>query len=180
MPSFYFSGTIIAFVYTFISVLMLQAFGNDLTPLELNMLTFKIMMLEGVGEFLGGLFYIRYADTWAKKKTLLTSNKLFMLAFVLMTCSYFLKNIYLLGAGVVVLGFVDCCSFSLNLAIISEEGWDSFAFSLFNLGQCMGVVISILILMWAPTSAYLMYTFATQLISSFLLHNFKPRIKVNA
>ena len=75
----------------------------------------------------------------------------------------------------VIVGFVDCCSFSLNLAIISEEGWSSFAYSLFNLGQCMGVVISILVLMWAKTEAYLIYAFGIQLIASFLLHNFKPR-----
>lgn len=80
------------------------------------------------------------------------------MVFILILSSYFLKNIYLLGTAVVILGFIDCLSYSLNLAIISEERWSSFAYSIFNLSQCMGVVVSILLLMWISIEGYLIYT----------------------
>lgn len=115
-----------------------------------------------------------FSDKWSKRRILIIANKLFVLVIILVMVSYFLKNIYLLGVAVVIVGFIDCCSFSLNLAVISEEGWSSFAYSLFNLGQCMGVVISILVLMWSSIEVYLLYAFAIQLISSFFLHIFRP------
>ena len=33
IPSFFFSGTVLAFVYTFISIIMDKTFGNNMSPL---------------------------------------------------------------------------------------------------------------------------------------------------
>lgn len=58
IPSFFLVGVVISTVYTFLSNFMVRIFGDDMTDLQLNSLTFKILMLEGVGEFAGGLAYV--------------------------------------------------------------------------------------------------------------------------
>ena len=47
-------------------------------------------MLEGVGEFLGGLFFIAFSDRWSKKLQLLITNQLFAITLVLTIISCFL------------------------------------------------------------------------------------------
>lgn len=58
MPSFLLLGVVIAFVYVFLSLFISSIFKDEMTPLQLNSLTFKIFIVEGAGEFVGGLTYV--------------------------------------------------------------------------------------------------------------------------
>lgn len=88
--------------------------------------------------------------------------------------SYYTKSIYLLGLGFTIIGFVDCCSYALDLALVSEERWGKVGYTIFNVAQCGGVAISIVVVMFASTQSFLIYALALQLVSSVFLHNFKP------
>lgn len=106
---------------------------------------------------------------------MLITNKLFTITCLFLLASCYLKNIYLIGFSVVVLGFVDCCAYALNLAVVSNQGWGKRGFSIFNLGQCGGVVVSILVTMFASNQVYLLYVLILQIISTFFLHNFESK-----
>ena len=176
VPSFFFCGIVIAFVYSFLSIAMERTFGKSMSDLELNSLTFKVLMAEGVGEFLGGLAFIFLADKFSKRKFLLCLNKLFTVSSLVILISCYLRNIYLMSVGVVLIGFIDCCEYSLNLAIVSEHQWKKRGFSIFNIVQCLGVSSSILMMMFTSSDSFILFCVVFQLASSLLLHNFKSRL----
>ena len=94
---------------------------------------------------------------------------------LLLLASLYLKNVYILGAAAFLLGFVDCCSYSLNLAVVSEENWGKQGFSLFNVSQCAGVSVSIPLVMFVGNQVFIGYVLVFQIVASFFLHLFRPK-----
>jgi hypothetical protein len=88
------------------------------------------------------------SDKFNKCKQILTLNNIFAFAVVVCYIGYNLENIYLIGISCFLIGICDCGVFSLDLAIISDEVWGKRGYSFFNFFQCLGVTVSILILLF--------------------------------
>jgi hypothetical protein len=80
-----------------------------------------------------------------------------------------------IGVSMVLMGFINCGGFALDLALISEQGWGKKGYTAFNLGQCGGVALSVLLLLLFDYNIelFLCYMVICQIISSTFLHSFK-------
>lgn len=132
-------------------------------------------MFEGVGEFIGGVAYVLLSLRIKSKLFIITTNKLLTISMLFLIIIFYLKNVVLLSFSVVALGFVDCCFYSLNLSLVSESGWNKKGFSVFNIIQCAGNSISILLIMFVKTQPFIMYILGVQIVSSVLLHSFQGK-----
>lgn len=174
LPAYYFTGVTITFIYIYFSSFMYKAFPDD-NKEHLYNITFRILILEGVGELLGGLYVVFFTDRWPKARQVLASNNLFLAAACGCYVGYHIQSTILIGVSMVLMGFVNCSGFATDLAIIEEQRWGKRGYTIFNLGQCGGVVVSVSIILATSGNIewYILYMIACQLISSVALSAFR-------
>jgi hypothetical protein len=116
-PTYYFTGVTITFIYSYFSTFMYKAF-----PLEekgsLYTLTFRILIMEGVGELLGGLYVIFCTDRWQKSYQMLGLNNIFIIAACGCYIGYHIQSFVLIGASMIIMGFINSAGFATDLAIV--------------------------------------------------------------
>jgi hypothetical protein len=89
LPVYGFTGVTITFIYVYFSIFMYKTF-TDLSAEETYKLTFNVLILEGVGEFLGGMYVVKFADRWPKPIQILVMNN----AFILSLCGCYIGHSY--------------------------------------------------------------------------------------
>ena len=137
------SGVMISFVYGQFSILFYKYYQNS-TKEELNKLTFTAFIIEGAGEFCGGLIIALFSKRIKNLGLLFGLNSLAFLGSVgLVSLGFTEDNKQVIYGGAFVLGVTDCLCFSQALAFAGK--WDERGLSMFNLGQSGTVaVLSIL------------------------------------
>lgn len=145
--TFSFSGIIIAFIFSYVSIIIYRTFEKDMSDEELNYLTFILFIFEGIGEFLGGLSMIFLSSRIKDPaKALLVIHFLFILSVIIIYIASKIENQYLFGLGVVILGYSDCSCFVLTLTIAGL--WHQSGISMFNLGQSLTVATSVMLMVF--------------------------------
>lgn len=174
LPAYYFTGVTVTFVYIYFSGFMYKAFPNDDKD-HLYNVTFRILILEGVGELLGGLYVIFFTDRWSKVAQVLGTNNVFLVAACGCYVGYHTQSTILIGASMILMGFVNCAGFATDLAIIEEQRWGKRGYAIFNIAQCVGGALSGLLTLITDNSIewYMVYMIACQLVSSAALSWFR-------
>lgn len=117
---FCFSGIMISFVFCQLSVIFYQTFDEVYGKEELNRVTFVAFVVEGVGEFLGGLSVV-FGQAVLKKIgiscTFLIITALFMGALLMVYLAAYFRNLILLDFASFIAGYCDCMGYALGLSI---------------------------------------------------------------
>ena len=129
----------ISYVYSELSICFYRYFG-EMGDEQLNKLTFSTFMVEGCGEFAGGLVLALFASRMEKIVFFnLANSLLFMGSVLLMWQGFELEREWLLQLAAFLVGFADCFGFALAIAISGK--WDQAGISLFNFGQSFTVAL---------------------------------------
>lgn len=67
-------------------------------------------------------------------------NSLFIFSIAVIYSGAQLKNVYIIGIGIVLTGFSDCFSFSLSLTLAGE--WQQAGITAFNIRQSLTVAVT--------------------------------------
>ena len=136
---FGYSGIMISFVFGLFSLAFYQYYG-EMEAEELNRLTFVAFMIEGCGEFVGGLAVALFAHKM--KRTVLfnfLNSLLFLDCVVGMWRGFELRSQWVIQLCAFFVGFADCFAFSFALAIGGK--WNQDGLSSCSFGQSVTVGI---------------------------------------
>lgn len=137
--TFAFSGVMISYVYSEFSICFYRYY-SEMEAEQLNKLTFVTFMVEGCGEFVGGLLLALFAHKMDKVVFFnLANSLLFVGSVVAMWRGFELQEEWLLQVTAFLVGFADCFGFALALGISGR--WDQAGISLFNFGQSFTVAL---------------------------------------
>ena len=137
--TFDFSGVMISYVYSEFSICFYRYYG-EMEAEQLNKLTFTAFMVEGCGEFAGGLLLALFAHKMRQVVFFnLANSLLFVGSVVAMWLGFELQEEWLLQLTAFFVGFADCFGFALALGISGR--WDQAGISLFNFGQSFTVAL---------------------------------------
>lgn len=140
------TGVTITFIYCLFSTFMYLTFKH-LDKEALYKFTFELFIVEGVGQFIGGLWVIFLSDRYDKFWQLRILNKTFLITIVGFLLAYQYESEQITAVCIFMMGFVNSSAFATNLAIIEKQGWGRRGYVIFNYGQTFGVVASIAFLL---------------------------------
>ena len=156
-PCFSFTGIVIAYIYSALSILLYRNFGDKFSDIQLNKLTFTIFIFLGVGDLIGGLVMVsiekKIKDT-AKANIIL--NTVFLLFALIVYLGCVLQNLIIVVIGTLGIGFCDCAIIILTLSIAGN--WTEKGITAYTMFQCITVSVVVIFIVLLPTYAILIWT----------------------
>lgn len=165
----------ISFVYGQFSILFYKYY-KDIPKEQLNKFTFTAFMIEGVGEFFGGLIV-----ALSSKKitniglTFCLTSLTFLASISLLSFGFTQDNRDVIYGGAFLVGIADCLCFSLALALGGR--WDETGISLFNLGQSGTVAVLSILHIFIDLQMLLIIYVSVFLLSSIAVWVNREKIK---
>ena len=172
---FGYSGIMISFVFGLFSLAFYQYYG-EMEAEELNRLTFVAFMIEGCGEFVGGLAVALFAHKM--KRTVLfnfLNSLLFLGCVVGMWRGFELRSQWVIQLCAFFVGFADCFAFSFALAIGGK--WNQDGLSSCSFGQSVTVGIFTSLYIWLGFPSVLLVYLACLLLSTAAALKYRKQIE---
>lgn len=146
----------ISFVFGLFSLAFYEYYG-EMEAEELNRLTFVTFMIEGCGEFAGGLAVALLAHRMRRIVLLNFLNSLLFFGCVVALWQGFeLRQQWVVQLCAFFVGFADCFAFSFALAIGGKWGQDGLSFCSFGQSVTVGLATALYIWVGLP-GALLVY-----------------------